>query len=273
MTSRSIDCKHVDCGVPPPYSERRLPMKKRKIVFDTIVPPAVSVADHQSLPRKRCRKDVNPSIDTVAVSNKTRTGPTLLHNMVHDLLHHLGMIVSREARKQLLIERKMFWRDELGLSKIDFSKVWIVVKNKYIVQRQNVRATTTLENKGRSSSQLQHRGWLENNNVNMRLSVPRLEKKPALEKIGTEKYATASKLQKKDGLKQVNIKESATSFQRKAKELSQVDVTECLLKRSSNDLTAKEASPVQQWSNLFQTGTASVEPYRFGEWDTLKRSP
>jgi hypothetical protein len=119
---------------------RRLPMKKRKIRSDMVVlSSATSVAKRPAPSLKRIRMETSNILGTVTTTNNkdlaTRGGP-VLQCIFRDLVNRVSTTPDNAQRKKLLNERKHFWRKELGLTKVDFSGVWILARNKYNVVMQ-----------------------------------------------------------------------------------------------------------------------------------------
>jgi hypothetical protein len=119
---------------------RRLPMKKRKIRSDIVViSSATSLAKRPAPPLKRIRMDSSNILGNgTTKSNEylaTIGGPVLQH-IFRDLVNRISTIPDNAQRKKLLNERKHFWRKELGLTKVDFSSIWILARNKYNVVMQ-----------------------------------------------------------------------------------------------------------------------------------------
>jgi hypothetical protein len=122
---------------------RRLPMKKRKIRSDIVViSSATSLAKRPAPPLKRIRMDSSNTLGTGTMGTTTSNedlatigGPVLQH-IFRDLVNRISTIPDKAQRKKLPNERKCFWRKELGLTKMDFSSVWILARNKYNVCMQ-----------------------------------------------------------------------------------------------------------------------------------------
>jgi hypothetical protein len=115
-------------------------MKKRKIRSDMVVlSSATSVAKRPAPSLKRIRMETSNILGTVTTTNNkdlaTRGGPVLQH-ILRDLVYRISTTPDKAQRKKLLHERKHFWRKELGLTKVDFSGVWVLARNKYNVVMQ-----------------------------------------------------------------------------------------------------------------------------------------
>lgn len=145
MTSRSFTFRntavaiHKNVVAKEHDALRKLPMKKRKIRPDVFV---------VSRPLKKSRIDtaMNTSRTATDTANKNSLGirgESVLQCIVRDLDKQLSIIPPSANRKKTLLARKMFWRKKLGLTKLQFSPVWILARNKYNVAMQFQRSSSS----------------------------------------------------------------------------------------------------------------------------------